>query len=458
MKINFSKFKKISWRITFIYSLVFSAMLILLNSLVLYGVKFYLQQQAVNQIENIEKTIINKIIGTQEERMDLDDEDLLSDAKLNTDINIKIANGFGKILNELRNFDTNVKINASINKIIIINKDEKHLIVKNSLVLNKGQIMAYLQVAKNMVKEHSFIKLLFILLLMADIIGIIISIITGFSVSKKMLKPIEEITNTAKRISATDLNARINIGEADDELTRLAITFNEMIERLKHSFEKQNQFVSDASHELRTPISVINGYINLIDRWGKNDKNILQESIEAIKNEVKYMTDLVERLLFLARGDSGTIKLQKETVDLNQLIKEIVRESKLVAPNHNLNYNVKGQINIIADKRLLKQMLRAIIDNSIKFTQEDGEISVSAEIAYDKVKIVISDTGIGIPPEEIDKIFDRFYRVDKVRSKTTGGSGLGLSIVKWIVEAHNGNISVKSTVGKGTQVIILLPL
>ena len=170
------------------------------------------------------------------------------------------------------------------------------------------------------------------------------------------------------------------------------------------------------------------------------------------------MTDLVERLLFLARGDSGTIKLQKETVDLNQLIKEIVRESKLVAPNHNLNYNVKGQINIIADKRLLKQMLRAIIDNSIKFTQEDGEISVSAEIAYDKVKIVISDTGIGIPPEEIDKIFDRFYRVDKVRSKTTGGSGLGLSIVKWIVETHNGNISVKSTVGKGTQVIILLPL
>jgi signal transduction histidine kinase len=143
---------------------------------------------------------------------------------------------------------------------------------------------------------------------------------------------------------------------------------------------------------------------------------------------------------------------------LNQLVEEIVKEGKLVAPNHNWSYNLKGRIDIFADGRLMKQMLRAIIDNSIKFTQEGGTINISVEKHLDKVKIVVKDNGIGIPREEIGKIFDRFYRVDKVRSKTTGGSGLGLSIVKWIVEAHNGGILVESELGKGTEVSVLLPM
>lgn len=143
---------------------------------------------------------------------------------------------------------------------------------------------------------------------------------------------------------------------------------------------------------------------------------------------------------------------------MNQLVEEIVKEGKLVAPNRNWSYNLKGRIDIFADGRLMKQMLRAIIDNSIKFTQEGGTINISVEKHLDKVKIVVKDNGIGIPREEIGKIFDRFYRVDKVRSKTTGGSGLGLSIVKWIVEAHNGEILVESELGKGTEVSVLLPM
>ncbi|AEM74658.1 sensor histidine kinase [Caldicellulosiruptor acetigenus] len=458
MKINILKFRKISWRITFTYAVVFSAVVILLNFLVLYGVRFYLRQQAITQVDSIGKNIEGKILGVGDEQKDIYDKELVNDSVINSDINIKIADSSGKILNNSKNFNPQVSIKANPNNVMVVENEEKHLIVKNFVISDNGKIIGYVQVAKNMNREYSFLKLLFIVLLVADAIGMITSVITGFSISQKILKPIKEITNTAKRITATDLNVKINVGEVDDELSNLAKTFNEMIERLKISFEKQNQFVSDASHELRTPLSVINGYINLIDRWGKNDKEVLQESIVAIKNEVKYMTELVERLLFLARGDSGVIKLQKEVVNLNQLVEEIVKEGKLVAPNRNWSYNHKGRIDIFADGRLMKQMLRAIIDNSIKFTQEGGTINISVEKHLDKVKIVVKDNGIGIPREEIGKIFDRFYRVDKVRSKTTGGSGLGLSIVKWIVEAHNGEILVESELGKGTEVSVLLPM
>jgi len=457
MKINILKFRKISWRITFTYAVVFSVMVILLNFLVLYGVRFYLREQAISQVNAIGKNIESKILGIGEEQKDIYDEELISDAVINSDINIKIADNSGKILNHSKNFDPHVNIMTNPNRAVVVENEEKHMIVKNFVISNNGQIIGYVQVAKNMNREYLFLKLLFMLLLIADAIGMITSVIIGFSISQKILKPIQEITNTAKRITATDLNVKIDVGEVDDELTNLAKTFNEMIERLKVSFEKQNQFVSDASHELRTPLSVINGYINLIDRWGKNDKEVLQESIDAIKNEVKYMTELVERLLFLARGDSRVIKLQKEVFSLNELIKEIIKETELLCQDRNLSYNIQEQINIFADRKLIKQMLRAIVDNSIKFTQQMGIINISATKIFDKVKIVIEDSGIGIPQEEIPRIFDRFYRVDKVRSRTAGGSGLGLSIVKWIVEAHGGNISIESNVGKGTKVIVLLP-
>jgi signal transduction histidine kinase len=312
MKINILKFRKISWRITFTYAVVFSAVVILLNFLVLYGVRFYLRQQAITQVDSIGKNIEGKILGVGDEQKDIYDEELVNDSVINSDINIKISDSSGKILNHSKNFDPQVSIKANPNNVMVVENEEKHLIVKNFVISDNGKIIGYVQVAKNMNREYSFLKLLFMVLLVADAIGMITSVITGFSISQKILKPIKEITNTAKRITATDLNVKINVGEVDDELSNLAKTFNEMIERLKISFEKQNQFVSNASHELRTPLSVINGYINLIDRWGKNDKEVLQESIVAIKNEVKYMTELVERLLFLARGDSGVIKLQKD--------------------------------------------------------------------------------------------------------------------------------------------------
>lgn len=288
----------------------------------------------------------------------------------------------------------------------------------------------------------------------SDFIGIVSSIIIGYIISKKMLKPIDNITKAAENISINNLNERIDMKGPEDELKRLAATFNNMINRLQDSFNRQTQFVSDASHELRTPIAVISGYVNLLDRWGKNDKKALEKSIYAIKFEVSTMADMIEKLLFLAKGDSGVLEMNKTRFFLNKLIDEVIEESRLIDKTHNILSEKNQVVEILADYKMIKQMFRIFIDNSIKFTPENGNIVLNSVIKEKTIEMTISDTGIGIPKEEIERIFDRFYTVDKSRSKDKGGTGLGLSIAKWIVDRHNGNIEVISEEGKGTRIII----
>lgn len=278
----------------------------------------------------------------------------------------------------------------------------------------------------------------------------------GYIVSKRMLKPIDYITKTAENISINNLKERIEVKGPDDELKSLANTFNDMIDRLQGAFNRQAQFVSDASHELRTPITIIQGYANLLDRWGKDDRDALEKSIHGIKLEAVNMASLIEKLLFLAKGDSGNQVIEKKEFYLNKLIDEVVKESQLIEQNIRISNNKNDNAKVLADYKMIKQMLRIFIDNSIKFTSKGGIIDISSEIEDNFVKITVSDTGIGIPKDEIENIFNRFYIVDKSRSKEKGGTGLGLSIAKWIIDMHKGTIDVESDEGKGTKIIVKL--
>jgi two-component system sensor histidine kinase ArlS len=452
------KFRKISWKLTLIYAFIFSAVLVALNAGTLFGVRFFLIQQAKNQVQNSSRITLNSITSPGE-KINLSDPELLSESNSNSELNIRISDSSGKAINSSGRFGVeNILPTSYIGKLKVLELKDEHLVMKNDLIIVQGETVGYLQVAYNMQKEYDFVKLLLILIAFADFIGIVISILAGFIISRRILKPIDQMTKSAKKISITDLKSRIDVGHTDDELSRLAITFNEMIERLQQSFEKQSRFVSDASHELRTPIAIIQGYAGLIDRWGKNDLNVLEESIAAICNETESMTSLIERLLFLARGDNNSLKLQKENIDIGNIIEEVIEESRLIAPNHHLDCKMDGKLELYADRKLIKQMLRALIDNSIKYTLDGGSINISASVRQKDIIIVVSDTGIGIPNNELSQIFDRFYMVDKARSKEKGGSGLGLSIVKWIVEAHQGTINIESTQHKGTSIFIHVPV
>lgn len=316
----------------------------------------------------------------------------------------------------------------------------------------------YIQIVKDMHDEYHFMKILATIMAMADFIGIIVSIILGYIISKKMLKPIDNITKAADNISIKNLKERIQVIGPDDELKRLGDTFNIMIDRLQLSFGRQIQFVSDASHELRTPIAVIQGYASLLDRWGKDDREALEKSIYAIKLEASNMAKLVEKLLLLAKGDTENQRIEKKDFWLNELINEVMVESKLIDHSHTISSDKNDTVSIFADYKMIKQMLRAFVDNSIKFTPEHGKIDISSELQNKAVKITVSDSGIGIPKDEIQNIFQRFYTVDKSRSKDKGGTGLGLPIAKWIVDVHQGRIKVESEEDKGTKITVILDL
>lgn len=457
MRTRFLKLTRVSLKLTLVYAFVFFLVLIVLNWSVFHGVKYFLINQSFRQVDGSSKIIITKINQLTKNNIDLNTENLLQDINPNEDIHVKLLDSRGNVVSASSEWNVNIALNYDLNKTMKIEKDQRLLVYKTTSIESKSNKIFHLIVIKDMDNEYHFFKILFINMVISNVIGIIIALISGAFVSKRVLKPIDKITKTAQSISVRDLNKRIEVTSADDELSRLAATFNEMIERLQDSFESQSKFVSDASHELRTPISVIQGYINLLDRWGKDDKEILQEAINTIKNETSNMTNLIEKLLFLARGDSGSLNLEKETFPLSELIDEVVKESRVIAPDHYIINEKNDSIIICADFKLIKQTLRALMDNSIKYTPSKGEIKITSHLEVDNVLIYIEDTGIGIPEEDIPKLFNRFYRVDEARSKKTGGTGLGLAITKQIIDNHNGSLSIKNNPEKGIKVTIKLP-
>lgn len=311
---------------------------------------------------------------------------------------------------------------------------------------------------KPMSEQNHFLKTLIINLFVTSVLGVIIAILSGIFMSNKILRPIRIITETAKEIEIKNLEMRIPLPKSNDELYELAKTFNHMLSRIQMGFEKQRRFVSDASHELRTPITVISGYAEMLDRWGKEDPAALQEGIEAIKSEATDMYGLIEKLLFLARADQNRQILTKVPFHTEHLIEEIYRETCIIAPNHKIFITHNAPAIICADVTAIKQLLRIFIDNSINYTQSNGAICIDARKTAQYFEVTIKDSGIGIPAEDQPHVFNRFYRVDKSRSKITGGTGLGLSIASWIAEQHNSTIDLDSKVNEGTTIIIHIPL
>jgi len=329
------------------------------------------------------------------------------------------------------------------------------------LVLNRGGVIQGYPVR---VVFYSDIKqVLADIVLIAKITLVVLVVVTLFSAisivytGRSFFQPLKEMTQTVKDISAKNLNLRLNVSGSQNELKELALTFNEMMNRLEDHYKRQKQFVSDASHELRTPIAVIQGYVDMLDRWGKNDPEVLQESIAAIKNEAENMRELIDKLLFLARHDKDNFDLQKEEFSLTELLQEIVKETSIIDSSHPIFFDCAKEQTIFADRNRLKQAMRIFIDNAIKYTPPGKEIRVTLSEERDYLAVTVKDNGVGISKEDLNHIFDRFYRTEQSRTKVKGGHGLGLAIAKIIVLGHGGKIRVRSKVGEGSEFAIFLP-
>ena len=271
-------------------------------------------------------------------------------------------------------------------------------------------------------------------------------------------REIESLTGELDKIDAAHLDSRIDLPPTQKELRSLAQAINELMDRVNQAYSAQMRFVSDASHELRTPIAVIQGYAALLDRWGKSDPEALQESIDAIRGEAASMERLVEQLLFLARGDNDSQPVKMETLDLTDLAGEVLREEEMIHPERTfLPRWGEDPVSIYADPGLMKQLLRILMDNSLKYSPPEGRIYLRVLASQGHVRLTVQDEGMGIPPEGIPHIFERFYRTDQSRDRKTGGTGLGLSIAKWIVERHGGWFEIVSRPEVGTRITVVLP-
>ena len=276
--------------------------------------------------------------------------------------------------------------------------------------------------------------------------------------NSKLFKPIEEMSAAVNRLTVNSLHSeRLNVQGTKDELKDLAETFNRMLDRMEISYESQKQFVSDASHELRTPIAVVQGYANMLKRWGSRDEEVLKESVEAISNEAAQMQDLVEKLLFLSRHDKKTLKLKKEYFDMCPIVEEMVKETKLVVKERSIEAPVLQSVRVYGDKQALKQAILVFIENAQKYTKAGDSIRISCENVHGDCILTVEDTGIGMKKKDLDNIFSRFYRSDDVRDKKIEGHGLGLSIAKLIIMAHTGKIKIRTQYTKGTSFKVTIP-
>lgn len=282
--------------------------------------------------------------------------------------------------------------------------------------------------------------------------------IGGLFLAGRALKPVDRITRTAQEIGESDLSQRINV-RSEDELGRLASTLNRMIERLEAAFIRQRQFTADASHELRTPLAVIEAESTLALSKERTESEY-RKSLELVSQEVAYMSAIIGKLLFLARSDAGKEPLNLEAVNLKELLAELSADVEALAREKGLQFH-PGELEdltVKGDRIKLRQLFLNLLENAVRYTPGGGTISNSAVRKDGMAVIAISDTGIGIPPEHLPHIFERFYRVDKARSRAEGGTGLGLAIAKYIAEVHGGRIEVNSEVGKGSTFRVLLPL
>jgi heavy metal sensor kinase len=279
--------------------------------------------------------------------------------------------------------------------------------------------------------------------------------------AERTIAPIIEVTEAAQGITADNLSRRLPVGSYRDELAQMVACLNQMLDRLEKSFRRIRQFSGDASHELRTPLTILRGETEVALRWAKTPEEF-RDMLRSNMEEIDRMERIIESLLTLAKSEVGELTLEMKQLSLSDLIQELYLQSRILCETKNIEVQllleVDEEVRIRGDELRLRQMFLNLISNAIKYTPENGHLEIVLAQENDFARVDIIDSGIGIAPEHLPHIFDRFYRVDKARNRMDGGTGLGLSIVKWIAEAHGGSIKVTSDADSGSAFSVRLPI
>lgn len=317
--------------------------------------------------------------------------------------------------------------------------------------IDSQSFKGYSVIVHSLEDYNTLVNSLYFIALIFGIIATFITAIVSYFFSSQITKPLILMSNKMQQIRRDGFQEKVELNTNYEETDNLIVTFNEMMFQLEESFNQQRRFVEDASHELRTPLQIIQGHLNLIQRWGKKDAAILEESLDISLEEMMRITKLVEELLLLTKDNNNSRDGEIENVDINQEITSRIKSLKQLHQDYKFEFEAFPKpLNIKINRYQLEQILIIFIDNAMKYDQHNKHIHIQTNLRNKQISIEITDHGVGIPKEDIEFIFDRFYRVDKSRSRKLGGNGLGLSIAKKIIELNHGTIQVESEIGKYT--------
>ena len=323
-----------------------------------------------------------------------------------------------------------------------------------------GRVLGTIQAVQPLSSTLKTLRTLRLLFLAGLGFGLLIAAIGAYILSGRSLRPLTGITNTARRIGRSrDLSERLELPRSNDEVQDLVETFNSMLDRLDDAFTAERRFVSDASHELRTPLTALRGNAEILLRqieMGSVEDSEAVEILTDIRDESERMGRLVQNLLTLARADVGW-RPDLGPVQLDQIALDSARLATRISSTHQLHVEIEDEVDVIGNTDQLKQLLLILLDNAFTYTPDGSEVSLVVTAHDDEAEILVHDSGPGIPAEQLERIFDRFFRGEAARDRRAAGAGLGLAIARWIVDCHNGTIDATSVVGVGTTIIVTLP-
>jgi heavy metal sensor kinase len=447
-------------RLLLVYAVIFSAVYVL-SSLVVYILP---RNQILAQIDGDLYSLASELINSSTEvgadgiiRVPLP-QDLATLETASTFLNI--VNTQGEIVvqsSNLTGFDTLLdpeSLGTQEVYRLVVHDNTQLRVLTVPFYDTGGRLIGHIQVGRLLDNFEVFSRVLSRALLI-NMGAALASLGVLYILTSSLFRPLEDITTVARQITrADDLSRRVPHSSRTDEIGDLARAFNQTLERLERLFRSQQRFLADVSHELRTPLTSVRGNLDLMRRFGEYD----EESMIVIQDEMERMSRLLGDLLLLARADTGGLPLRREPVELDNVLFEVYRQISRIEKTVTVELTAVDQAMILGDEDRLKQLLLNLVDNAIKYTQPGGMVRLSLAQDGGWAQLVVSDTGIGIPAEDLPHIFERFYRVDKARSRAQGGSGLGLAIAKWVVQAHGGAIKVDSAVGMGTTFTVTLPI
>ena len=382
---------------------------------------------------------------------------------MNEELNIRVFDTSRELIFQTQQWQDPLQVSSTLEtKFVPLSTGEESIQVTMPILSRTNRLLiGHLQIINRMAKLTEMKKQLQKLYIQLLIMEAVVAIGLAYFISRLISKPIEQIHDIIASINEDNIDSkRLIIPKKNDEFAVVSQQFNELLDKISFYISQQKHFVEDVSHELRTPVAIVEGHLKLLNRWGKDDPEVLEESLEASLAEIKRMKTLVQEMLDLSRAPQVREQYKDATTEVVDTLTQIVSNFKVLYPDFTFVFDIDSKADLLSPiyRNHFEQVIIILLDNAVKYSTNRKEIIVSLSTVADQVEIGIQDFGMGLSEEDKKKVFSRFYRVDKARSRERGGNGLGLSIAKELIEGYNGSISLTSHLDQGTVFKVKLPI